>query len=453
MNRHQPYRPKNPRLGISPAHATAPGYGYASPDGEGGPTPLYIHSTLYIAPKGYTKHYYAESERVASRIGGGGLGDITRTIMNMEDLLTDFWVGEDGLLWEEVWGSEFYETKHEEFRNHLTDVMTCAGADPIVEDNRLVELRTYWQYIQDEGEQECYWYHPDHLGSSSWITFSDGEAIQHLHYLPWGENFVDQRSTTWNAMYTFSAKEKDAETGYSYFGARYYSSDLSIWLSVDPMSDKYPHQSNYVYCSNNPIKIFDPNGEDEWEVNESTGVIKHYSNDKPDKLYVTSQDGTRKDNVAPLEVDRTIMGSMTSDGSQTSFHTMDKRDEMNKMFDYLADNTNVEWTHIGASFDIETSSGIETKNDDMLFTRHQNTSCNMKGSLQDFASNGRLDFHKHSHPNKYTGNNPYYALMYPTTSHIPSRSDVKSKNNYVKTDIPLKQPVFLLRNGKKNIYY
>ena len=61
--------------------------------------------------------------------------------------------------------------------------------------------------------------------------------------------------------FTFSAKEKDSETGYSYFGSRYYSSDLSIWLSVDPMSDKYPHQSSYVYCRNNPITLFDPNGE------------------------------------------------------------------------------------------------------------------------------------------------------------------------------------------------
>ena len=216
---------------------------------------LYTSPYLVATPKGYTKHYYAESERVASMIGSGGLGDITRTIGNMEDFLTGSWVGEDGLRWEEDRIPDFYEAKQEESRNHLTDVMMCAGADPLVEDNRLVELRTYWQYIQDEGEHECYWYHPDHLGSSSWITDKGGFSVQHLHYLPWGENFVDQRSTTWNAMYTFSAKEKDAETGYSYFGSRYYNSDLSIWLSVDPMASKYPHQSNYVYCSNNPIQI------------------------------------------------------------------------------------------------------------------------------------------------------------------------------------------------------
>ena len=62
--------------------------------------------------------------------------------------------------------------------------------------------------------------------------------------------------------YTFSAKEKDPETGLSYFGSRYYSSDLSVWLSVDPMADKYPSMSPYVYCANNPVRCVDPNGEE-----------------------------------------------------------------------------------------------------------------------------------------------------------------------------------------------
>ena len=57
-----------------------------------------------------------------------------------------------------------------------------------------------------------------------------------------------------------SGKEKDSETGYYYFGARYYNSDLSLWLSVDPMADKYPSLSPYNYCAWNPLKIVDPNG-------------------------------------------------------------------------------------------------------------------------------------------------------------------------------------------------
>ena len=78
------------------------------------------------------------------------------------------------------------------------------------------------------------------------------------------------------ASYTFSAKEKDLETSLSYFGARYYTSDLSVWLSVDPMSDKYPSLSPYTYCANNPIKLVDPNGEDIVPY----GLLSYYGIDK-----------------------------------------------------------------------------------------------------------------------------------------------------------------------------
>jgi RHS repeat-associated protein len=109
-------------------------------------------------------------------------------------------------------------------------------------------------------ESDLYFYHGDHLGSASWITDARGDAIQHLQYLPFGETRVDQRTSYWNSRYSFSGKEKDEESGYSYFGARYYDSDLSIWLSVDPLSDKYPGLSPYVYCANNPIRLIDPDG-------------------------------------------------------------------------------------------------------------------------------------------------------------------------------------------------
>ena len=61
----------------------------------------------------------------------------------------------------------------------------------------------------------------------------------------------------------FTGKELDAETGYSYFGARYYApATLAAWLSVDPMADKYPSISPYAYCAWNPLKLVDPDGRD-----------------------------------------------------------------------------------------------------------------------------------------------------------------------------------------------
>ena len=58
-----------------------------------------------------------------------------------------------------------------------------------------------------------------------------------------------------------TGKEKDEETGYGYFGARYMDHELmAMWLSVDPLADKYPSISPYAYCAWNPVKLVDSDG-------------------------------------------------------------------------------------------------------------------------------------------------------------------------------------------------
>ena len=60
---------------------------------------------------------------------------------------------------------------------------------------------------------------------------------------------------------SFTGKERDEETGYGYFGARYIDHELTtMWLSVDPMADKYPSVSPYAYCAWNPVRLVDPDG-------------------------------------------------------------------------------------------------------------------------------------------------------------------------------------------------
>ncbi len=74
----------------------------------------------------------------------------------------------------------------------------------------------------------------------------------------------------------FTGKERDRETGFSYFGARYYDSDLSgLFLSVDPMADKYPNISPYAYCAWNPVKLVDPKGREIWIVSKAGARIKY----------------------------------------------------------------------------------------------------------------------------------------------------------------------------------
>ncbi len=68
-------------------------------------------------------------------------------------------------------------------------------------------------------------------------------------------------ASTEDEKYKFTEKERDIETDYDYFGARYYNSKLGLWNSVDPLADKYPGWSPYNYTLGNPLKFVDPNGE------------------------------------------------------------------------------------------------------------------------------------------------------------------------------------------------
>ena len=72
------------------------------------------------------------------------------------------------------------------------------------------------------------------------------------------------------------SKERDEETGFGYFGARYMDHELmTMWLSVDPMAGKYPSISPYAYCAWNPIKLVDPDGLeviDDWYEDEQGNV-------------------------------------------------------------------------------------------------------------------------------------------------------------------------------------
>ena len=114
--------------------------------------------------------------------------------------------------------------------------------------------------------EPAFYYHSDHLGSAAYLTNDSGAVTQALNYLPYGEDWVDYQNQVEIqyprlGIYTFNGKEKDWESGFHYYGARYYWSELlTSWLSVDPMMDKYPSITPYNYCVWNPVKLVDPDG-------------------------------------------------------------------------------------------------------------------------------------------------------------------------------------------------
>ena len=91
-----------------------------------------------------------------------------------------------------------------------------------------------------------------------------------------------------------TGKETDCETGFSYFGARYYDPTLlTSWTAVDPMSDKYPNITPYAYCNWNPVKLIDPNGMEAGDYYSYSGKYLGSDGKNDNKIYVA----TGTDNV------------------------------------------------------------------------------------------------------------------------------------------------------------
>lgn len=85
---------------------------------------------------------------------------------------------------------------------------------------------------------------------------------------------ADQHPFGYEERFKFTGKERDSETSYDYFGARFYASLFGFWLSVDPLSDKYPNISPYAYCNWNPIKYVDPEGRKaELSIKQNTIIV------------------------------------------------------------------------------------------------------------------------------------------------------------------------------------
>ena len=118
----------------------------------------------------------------------------------------------------------------------------------------------YGYIPNDTTKEETFFYHSDHLGSTSYITDDKGNITQYDAYLPYGELLVDEHSSSENLPYKFNGKQFDEETGLCYYGARYMNPVTSLWYGGDPLAEKYANICSYTYCHDNPIRLIDPTG-------------------------------------------------------------------------------------------------------------------------------------------------------------------------------------------------
>src|SRR5690554_4442616 len=256
---------------------------------------------LTISPdKKFINHYYAGSQRIASKPAGNA------------DRFNVMQAGEISAL--------------EELRaKQLADAQFVADSMELGQLN-LAQPGSGVIFIP-----VVFYFHPDHLGSSTLITDNFGEPYQFFLNLPFGETFAEQRRNgSFDNPYKFNdyggksfkkafdehtarSAELDEETGLYYYGARYYNPRTSVWLSVDPIALWQPVQevehyiegqhnggyfnpqnmNVYGYTYQNPVRYVDPNGKQVDAVLKSQEEIDEFT-----------KNGTQKakwDNVKNLQ--------------------------------------------------------------------------------------------------------------------------------------------------------
>ncbi len=223
---------------------------------------IYPSAFLVVDPNGiYSKHYYAGSQRIVSRLANGRFRKVIEEAPEPK--------------------APNYKTQQQAQLNDLQGYVTKAGKGKV----QFAKFKTATlediEKAQEESDkgpitaspilapstdtprprpsEPIYYYHPDHLGTSTFLTDANGNAYQFFLNLPFGETMAEQLpSSYYNSPYKFNGKELDEETGLYYYGARYYDARSSIWLSVDPLTEQGPEYSPYCYTFNNPINLTDP---------------------------------------------------------------------------------------------------------------------------------------------------------------------------------------------------
>ncbi len=282
---------------------------------------LYPASILSVNKNRFTKHYFLGDKRIASRIGTGlfnnvygrngsyvtaGQQDYAER-MNQIQRQKEAYYKEQGIApgvptMKGAYGDPEntgvgYNVVLTELGNHDVPQGWIQTPRPNTTPNTNPGPPVSWNdpsnpddpqagygYIpNDTTKEETFFYHSDHLGSTSYITDDRGNITQYDAYLPYGELLVDEHTSSEDMPYKFNGKQFDDETGLYYYGARYLNPMASIWYGMDPLVEKYSNISGFCYVKDNPLKFVDFKGE-EPTASEAARMAAHVYGDKKNIL-------------------------------------------------------------------------------------------------------------------------------------------------------------------------
>ena len=357
-------------------------------------------------------------------------------------------------------------------------LLACYTGNYTYEQTQSGEVLKYFRhpegYVQPDGSggYDYIYQYKDHLGNIR-LSYSDTDAdgiitpseiIEENNYYPFGLKHKGYNNVVNGEEYPYryNGKEWQDELGLDWYdlGARVYDPAGVQFGSIDPKAEEYYFQSPYVFSADNPVFFVDINGmgvdenEDDYGIDKNGNIkLIKKTDDNFDRLYEAVSDengnavldengnaikkinGEGNENVDYVKVNKptpessSIISDLAEshdysqynngkhDHSDESFATTTNTPDANKVFQFAADNSDVEWALVrfdGGNNLIQTSHGKD------------NVLNYAKLGLGNKYSKNRMWEHNHSHPynnfaskldvvgaGKYTGRTPRFFIYYP----------------------------------------
>lgn len=90
------------------------------------------------------------------------------------------------------------------------------------------------------------------------------------------------------------------------YGFRFYDPALGRFHTLDPLAEKFSHQSSFVYADNNPVRFIDymgMNADDFYFDTDGRKLIKYVENNEPDRVFIAAGESTAYPDSDPSTAD------------------------------------------------------------------------------------------------------------------------------------------------------
>lgn len=203
------------------------------------------------------------------------------------------------------------------------------------------------------------------------LTFCDGhynEFFKNKDVVQIGSVLLDTRT---NTIVKFLDKENANNT---------LPAELSS-MCIDPHAEKYYSISPYVYCNNNPINKVDPDGKDDYYINNKGQIVRRVENKKQDSFQRVDNKGKaikgksltfKYGTVAYSEKNKTFIIDGKPQIIKLEMLGVKGDENANKIFKFVAGSTQADGTtkktNEWSKFQLDTKNGSKSQYNNFMGT-------------------------------------------------------------------------------------